>query len=131
MSTGDTGEKPLSRKALFALRQAEYKEKAKERAKAARKAYMERPDVKERLRLQKEKISQRRREQSERIKAAKKSEKSALSEAKKDARLRKQEERDRELVQMLAPAAALEGQQPSELPPKPTLTVIHGGRSGV
>jgi hypothetical protein len=130
MSTGDTGEKSLNRKELFARRQAEYKEKAKERAKAARKAYMARPDVKEKLRLQKEKIAERRKEHSKRLKAAQKSEKSALSDAKMEARARKQEARDRELVEMLAPAADLDRAPSAPHPKKPTFTVIRGGRNG-
>ncbi len=131
MSTSDTNDKPLSRSELFARKQAEYKEKAKEWAKSARKAYMERPDVKEKLRLQKEKMAERRKEQSNRLKAAKKSEKTALSDAQKETRVRKQEARDVELTQMLAPANALDDKSAPDIPKKPTFTVIHGGKSGV
>ena len=130
MSTSDSNEKPLSRRELFALKQAQYKEQAKERAKAARKAYAARPDVQEKLRLQKEKLAERRREHSQRLKAAKKSEKSAMSTAQKEARVRKQIVRDEELAQMLQPATSLENQSAPESPKKPTLTVILGGRSG-
>lgn len=126
---------------------AAYKEKAKEKAKAAKKAYLARPDVQQRLERQKATLKKMQAERRQKIKEARKAklktEKSAFAEAKQITRKTRQNRRDEELQKALIPATHLHDAT-RELPArdspsrdsnspfadhnKPRLTVIRGGK---
>jgi hypothetical protein len=121
---------------------AAYKEKAKEKARAAKKAYLARPDVQERLERQKTALKKMQAERRQKIKEARKAklktEKSAFAEAKQITRKTRQNRRDEEVQKALKPATLLHN-VPRELPAedstsqqmtstKPRLTVIRGGK---
>jgi hypothetical protein len=114
-----TTDENLSRAEKFAKSREEYKQKAKERVKSAKKSYLARPEVQEKLRLQKQKFADYRKEKSAALKSSKKAEKVALSSAEKSTRQRRQEERDAELCTMLDSASKL----------KPTLKIVPGSAS--
>ena len=121
---------------------AAYKEKAKEKAKAAKKAYLARPDVQERLERQKTALKKMQAERRQKVKEARKAklktEKSAFAEAKQITRKTRQNRRDEELQKALMPATHLhdttrESPVRDSNPPfadnsKPRLTVIRGGK---
>jgi hypothetical protein len=131
--TDQENNEPLSRAEVRALRIAEAKSRVKERAKAAKAAYLERPDVKARIAQQKEALRQkqaaRRRDMAAARKAAKKTEKAALSEAKSMTRARKQAARDQELTTMLSKASELPELPEAATSVRPQLKIIQGGRS--
>lgn len=121
---------------------AAYKEKAKEKSKAAKKAYLARPDVQERLERQKAALKKIQAERRQKIKEARKAklktEKSALAEAKQMTRKTRQNRRDEELQKALKPATHLHDAT-RESPVrdsnphfannhKPRLTLIRGGK---
>jgi hypothetical protein len=132
----EQSEKPRTRAEAFALAREAQKQKMKERASAAKKAYMARPDVQAKVALQKQKLKDQRKARSAAIKSAKKSEKTALAESKSNARECRQRERDLELASMLESASSLRNQSKASLESptldrieRPMLTVISGGRS--
>ena len=121
---------------------AAYKEKAKEKAKAAKKAYLARPDVQQRLERQKATLKKMQAERRQKIKEARKAklktEKSAFAEAKHITRKTRQNRRDEELQKALMPATHLhdttrespsrDSNSPFADNNKPRLTVIRGGK---
>jgi hypothetical protein len=126
----DTTDKKLSRAETLALKQEAYKQKQKERVKAAKKAYLAKPEVQQRIKAQKDILATRRKAKSAAAKAARKEEKKALSESQKTTRVRRQKHRDDELVSMLGRASELKangGRDNTQDPPK--LTVIKGGKT--
>lgn len=132
MGTSDdknSTEKKPSRSEMIALQREAYKQNQKERAKAAKKAYMAKPEVQERLAAQKEKLKDRRRAKTDALKTARKNAKKALADSQKATREKRQQARDEELITMLGRASSLETGEVSDTasnPPK--LTVIKGGR---
>ena len=111
---------------------AERKKVAKERAKAAKAAYLARPDVQNRLAEQKAKRKElaaaQRKKLAELRKAKRKNETSALKEAMSLTRQKRQNTRDQELASSITLANALGGDD-SPKSKKPSLTVIQGGLS--
>ena len=109
-------------------KKAAAKQRAKERAKAAKAAYLARPDVQVRLAEQKAKRKAMDKARRQKIAAARKnkrkSEKSALTEAKSLTRQKRQSQRDAELSSSLTKASAISTNGTSV---KPQLTVITGG----
>lgn len=127
----DNGSAPkLSRAQEIAQKREAYRLKQKERAKEARKAYLAKPEVQEKLKSQKEKLKARRKEKSAQLKAAKKQEKISLEESRRSTRERRQEKRDQELAMMLGRGSELSDQKTKPKPvTPPTLTLIKGGKA--
>jgi len=118
--------------ATYQERLEEKKKGAKERAKAAKAAYLARPDVKARLAEQKAKrrelAAAQRKKIAEKRKANRKKETSALKEAVSLTRKNRQHMKDQELAANITLASTLEaGDSPKSA--KPSLTVINGGLS--
>lgn len=111
---------------------AERKKVAKERAKAAKAAYLARPDVQNRLAEQKAKRKElaaaQRKKLAELRKAKRKNETSALKEAMSLTRQKRQNTRDQELASSITLANALGGDDSAQSK-KPSLTIIQGGLS--
>lgn len=111
---------------------AERKKAAKERAKAAKAAYLARPDVQKRLAEQKarrkEMATAQRKKLADQRKAKRKSETSALKEAVSMTRQKRQNTKDQELAASIKLATAL-GADDSAKSKKPSLTIIQGGLS--
>ncbi len=125
----EASEKNLSRAEKIALQREIYKQKQKEQAKAAKKAYLAKPEVQARLKAQKEKLAAQRKAKSAAIKAARKGEKKALAESKKLTREKRQQARDEELMDMLGRASNLASDETRDITPvAPKLTLIKGGR---
>ena len=125
----------LKRNVLLATYQdklAERKKVAKERAKAAKAAYLARPDVQNRLAEQKAKRKElaaaQRKKLAELRKAKRKNETSALKEAMSLTRQKRQNTRDQELASSITLANALGGDDSAQSK-KPSLTIIQGGLS--
>lgn len=138
MSSNDTPEKTLSRAETIAIEREKRLSEQKLKAKAAKKAYLARPEIQEKLKLQKDKLRQRAAEQRQRIamakKAAKIQQKAALKESQKLTRESRQSARDQELIAHIVPASSLSDSE-TTVPAKcletgrPSLTLIKGGRS--
>lgn len=129
-TTNDQDEPKLSRAQVIAQNRQAYLKKQKERAKEAKRAYLAKPEVQEKLKAQKEKLKARRKEQSARLKAAKKEEKKSLEESRRETRTRRQEQRDQELAMMLDRGSNLrEKTQELNHASPPTLTIIKGGKA--
>lgn len=111
---------------------AERKKAAKERAKAAKAAYLARPDVQERLAKQKAKrrelAAAQRKKLSEQRKAKRKKETLALKEALSVTRQKRQYTKDQELTASITRASDLTADDSTQIT-KPSLTLIHGGLS--
>jgi hypothetical protein len=125
----------LKRKVLLATYQdklAERKKVAKERAKAAKAAYLARPDVQNRLAEQKAKrrelAAAQRKKLADLRKAKRKKETSALKESMTLTRHKRQNAKDQELASSITLANALGGDDSAQSK-KPSLTVIQGGLS--
>jgi len=111
---------------------AERKKVAKERAKAAKAAYLARPDVQNRLAEQKAKrrelAAAQRKKLAEQRKAKRKKETSALKESMSLTRQKRQNTRDQELASSITLANALGGDDSAQSK-KPSFTIIQGGLS--
>jgi len=111
---------------------AERKKVAKERAKAAKAAYLARPDVQNRLAEQKAKrrelAAAQRKKLADLRKAKRKKETSALKESMTLTRHKRQNAKDQELASSITLANALGGDDSAQSK-KPSLTVIQGGLS--
>ena len=111
---------------------AERKKVAKERAKAAKAAYLARPDVQNRLAEQKAKRKElaaaQRKKLADLRKAKRKKETSALKESMSITRQKRQNTRDQELASSITLANALGGDDSAQSK-KPSLTIIQGGLS--
>lgn len=111
---------------------AERKKVAKERAKAAKAAYLARPDVQNRLAEQKAKrrelAAAQRKKLADLRKAKRKKEASALKESMTLTRHKRQNAKDQELASSITLANALGGDDSAQSK-KPSLTVIQGGLS--
>ena len=111
---------------------AERKKVAKERAKAAKAAYLARPDVQNRLAEQKAKrrelAAAQRKKLADLRKAKRKKETSALKESMTLTRQKRQNAKDQELASSITLANALGGDDSAQSK-KPSLTVIQGGLS--
>ena len=111
---------------------AERKKVAKERAKAAKAAYLARPDVQNRLAEQKAKrrelAAAQRKKLAEQRKAKRKKETSALKESMSLTRQKRQNTKDQELASSITLANAL-GEDDSAKSKKPSFTIIQGGLS--
>jgi hypothetical protein len=125
----------LKRNVLLATYQdklAERKKVAKERAKAAKAAYLARPDVQNRLAEQKAKrrelAAAQRKKLADLRKAKRKKEASALKESMTLTRHKRQNAKDQELASSITLANALGGDDSAQSK-KPSLTVIQGGLS--
>lgn len=125
----------LKRNVLLANYQdklAERKKVAKERAKAAKAAYLARPDVQNRLAEQKAKrrelAAAQRKKLAEQRKAKRKKETSALKESMSLTRQKRQNTKDQELASSITLANALGGDD-SIQSKKPSFTIIQGGLS--
>jgi hypothetical protein len=125
----------LKRNVLLATYQdklAERKKVAKERAKAAKAAYLARPDVQNRLAEQKAKrrelAAAQRKKLADLRKAKRKKETSALKESMTLTRHKRQNAKDQELASSITLANALGGDDSAQSK-KPSLTVIQGGLS--
>jgi protein-disulfide isomerase-like protein with CxxC motif len=125
----------LKRNVLLATYQdklAERKKAAKDRAKAAKAAYLARPDVQKRLAEQKAKRKEmaaaQRKKLADQRKAKRKNETSALKEAISLTRQKRQNAKDQALASSITLANALGGDD-SPKSKKPSLTVIQGGLS--
>ena len=109
---------------------AERKKAAKERAKAAKAAYLARPEVQKKLAEQKAKRKQlaaaQRKKLAEQRKAKRKKETSALKEAVSLTRRKRQQAKDQELAASITPASTLAAEE-SINPKKPSLRIIQGG----
>jgi hypothetical protein len=125
----------LKRNVLLATYQdklAERKKVAKERAKAAKAAYLARPDVQNRLAEQKAKrrelAAAQRKKLADLRKAKRKKETSALKESMTLTRHKRQNAKDQELASSITLANALGGDDSAQSK-KPSLTIIQGGLS--
>ena len=111
---------------------AERKKVAKERAKAAKAAYLARPDVQNRLADQKAKrrelAAAQRKKLADLRKAKRKKETSALKESMNLTRQKRQNAKDQELASSITLANALGGDDSAQSK-KPSLTIIQGGLS--
>ena len=138
MSSNDAPEKSLSRAEQFALEREKRLLEQKLKAKAAKKAYLARPDIQEKIKLQKDKLRQRASEHRQKIatakKAAKSQQKEALRESQKLTRESRQSVRDQELIALIGPASSLTDSETAITAKtldtgRPSLTLIKGGRS--
>jgi hypothetical protein len=111
------------------------KQKARDKAKAAKKAWLERPEVKDRLEKLKadrrEKAKVLRKKMADARKASKSTEKKNLRQSQADTRKARQEKRDEELRQMIMPGSEIAASNDTPLPSResPRLRVINGGKS--
>jgi hypothetical protein len=110
-------------------RQEAYKKIQREKAKAAREAYQNKPEVKERLEARKRDLAAQRKKKAAAAKAARKEQNRALADASRKTKENRQKQRDQELVSMLDRASALEQADRPVSAQKPILTLIKGGLS--